>query len=287
MRIGFIGLGAMGFPMVKNLLAVGYPVTVYDISPAAVDRLTAEGAQGAASTLALAAVSDVVITMLPADKHVKSVLMDPAFAAALPKGATVVDMSSCTTAAIQEVEAWYAPYGVDVVDAPVSGGVEGAAAHTLSIFAAGKPEALARVHPVFKALGRDIFDLGKCGMGKAFKNLNNMITTCTVMVISEVYRIAKKQGYDTDKLYDMIMASTGMSRTFQARFPRMVNGSYEGGFKQSLGRKDLGNAIALGEGEPLPVAKLVHELMLANRAYDDCDMAVAARLFEEKEASHG
>lgn len=281
MRIGFIGLGAMGYPMVKNLLAAGYSVTVYDISRDAVRRLTDEGARGAETTVELAKASDVVITMLPADKHVKSVLMDEAFAKALPDGATIIDMSSCTTAAIQDVEAWYAPYGVKVVDAPVSGGVEGAANHTLSIFSAGDEDALRKVRPIFEALGRDIFELGGCGMGKAFKNLNNMITTCTVMVISEVCRIAKKQNYDMDKLYDMIMASTGMSRTFQSRFKRMVTGNYDGGFKQSLGRKDLGNAIALGEGEPLPVAKLVHELMLANAAYDNYDMAVVAKLFEK------
>lgn len=281
MRIGFIGLGAMGYPMVKNLLAKGYSVTVYDISKDAIARLVAEGAHGTGTTVELAKASDVVITMLPADRHVQSVLMDEAFASALPKDAIIIDMSSCTTKGIREVEAWYRPYGISVVDAPVSGGVEGAANHTLSIFSAGDPGALEKVRPIFETLGRDIFDLGSCGTGKAFKNLNNMITTCTVMVISEVYRIAKRQGFDTDKLYDMIMASTGMSRTFQARFKRMVEGNYEGGFKQSLGRKDLGNAIALGEGEPLPVANLVHELMLANKAYDNCDMAVVARLFEE------
>lgn len=281
MRIGFIGLGAMGFPMVKNLLEKGYQVTVYDISADAVQRLVNEGAKGAATTVELAGQSDVVITMLPADKHVKSVLLVEEFANALPKDAIIIDMSSCTTQGIQDVEKWYAPYGIKVVDAPVSGGVEGAAKHTLSIFSAGDPEALKTVRPIFETLGKDIFDLGCCGMGKAFKNLNNMITTCTTMVISEVYRIAKKQNFDMDKLYDMIMASTGMSRTFQARFKRMMNDNYEGGFKQMLGRKDLGNAIALGEGEPLPVAKLVHELMLANAQYDQYDMAVAAKLFEK------
>ncbi len=281
MKIGFIGLGAMGNPMVRNLLAAGFPVTVFDINRTAVERLVAEGASGAESTPALAAQSEVVITMLPADRHVKGVLMDEAFAKALPQGAVVIDMSSCTMGAIQEVEAWLAPYGVAVVDAPVSGGVTGAEAHSLSIFSAGKPEALAKVRPVLEALGKTIFELGDCGMGKAFKNLNNMITTCTVTVLGEVFRVAKKQGFDLDRLYDMIMASTGMSRTFKERFPRMMQGNYEGGFKQMLGRKDLGNAIALGEGIPLPVANLVHELMLANKEYDNYDMAVMARLFED------
>lgn len=281
MNVGFIGLGAMGYPMVKNLLEKNYFVTVYDISREAVDRLVALGASGAETTQALARQSEIVITMLPADKHVKGVLIDESFAKALPRDAIIIDMSSCTTDAIQEVERWYKPYGIHVIDAPVSGGVEGAMNHTLSIFSAGDPKALSRVRPIFETLGKSIFDLGACGNGKAFKNLNNMITTCTTMVVSEVYRIARKQNYDLDKLYDMIMASTGMSRTFQARFKRMMNGNYDGGFKQMLGRKDLGNAIALGEGEPLPIAKLVHELMLANHEYDNYDMAVIARLFED------
>ena len=280
MKVGFIGLGAMGKPMVKNLLNAGYEVVVYDIVSAAVEALEKEGAKGAKTPNELAAGCQVVITMLPADKQVKEILMDTAFANALPQGAILVDMSSCTTAAIQEVEAFNEANGIMVVDAPVSGGVEGAEKGTLSIFASGKEEALKAVHPLFEVLGGSIFNLGPCGMGKAFKNLNNLITSCTTMVISEMYHAAKKQGYDMEKLYDMIMASTGASTTFKHRFKRMAEDNFEGGFKQSLARKDLGNAIALGEGVPMPVARLVYELMEANNENDSYDMAVISRLFE-------
>jgi 3-hydroxyisobutyrate dehydrogenase-like beta-hydroxyacid dehydrogenase len=130
-------------------------------------------------------------------------------------------------------------------------------------------------------MGKEVFDLGPCGNGKAFKNLNNLLSTANVVIITEMYHIAKKRGYDTDRLFEVIMASSGASASFKNRFKKMVNQQFEGGFKQSLARKDVGNAIALGEDVPMPVAKLVYELMLANKQYDELDMSAMCRLFED------
>jgi 3-hydroxyisobutyrate dehydrogenase-like beta-hydroxyacid dehydrogenase len=206
--------------------------------------------------------------------------MDDALAVSLKKEAVILDMSSCTTEAIREVEAWYAPKNIPVVDAPVSGGVAGARNGTLSIFASGEKSALQTVRPLLEAMGKEIFDLGNCGTGKAFKNLNNLLSTIGVVAIAEMFHVAKKQGFDMDKLFEVVCASSGASASFKNRFKKMVNGEFEGGFKLALARKDVANAIALGQGIPMPVSKLVHELLVANGACDDLDMSSMCKLFE-------
>jgi 3-hydroxyisobutyrate dehydrogenase-like beta-hydroxyacid dehydrogenase len=281
MEIGFIGLGAMGRPMAKNLLKAGYSLTVTDLVPAAVQALVDEGAKAAASNAEVAAASDVVITMLPGDKQVIQVLMDPDFAASLKPGTVLLDMTSCSPDSIVEVEKFYKDRGVLVADAPVSGNVEGATAGTLSIFAAGEESTLKIVWPLLEVMGKQLFSLGPCGTGKAFKNLNNLLSISNMVIMTEMLRIVKKYGYDTDKLYDMISASSGMSASFKNRFHRMVDGNFDNGFKLSLARKDYGNALAMGAGVPMPVCKVIYELLLANAEHDGEDMAVMCKLFEK------
>ena len=282
MNIGFIGLGAMGKPMAKNLLKAGYSVTVYDVVPAAMEALTAEGAIAAGSAAHAAAAGEVVITMLPGDKEINQVLLSDEFAASMKSGAVILDMTSCSPDSITEVESRYKAKGVMVVDAPVSGNVEGAVAGTLSIFASGEDAALKIVWPLLEVMGEQLFSLGACGTGKAFKNLNNLMSISNLVIVTEMLRVAKKNGYDLDSLYDMICASTGMSMSFKNRFKRMTGNNFDNGFKLSLARKDFANALAMGEGVPMPVCKLVYELLLANSKYDDDDMAVICKLFEDE-----
>ena len=280
MRIGFIGLGAMGRPMALNLLNAGHDVTVYDIMPAAVSALTTHGAKSAGSLVDIASAGEVIITMLPGDKEIKQVLLDEDFAKELAANTVILDMTSCSPDSIIEVEKFYEDRSIMVVDAPVSGNVEGAVAGTLSIFAAGKDDALKRVWELLEVMGQQLFSLGACGTGKAFKNLNNLLSISNLVIITEMLRVAKKNNYDLDSLYNMICASTGMSMSFKNRFPRMVNDNFANGFKQSLARKDYANALAMGEGVPMPVSKLIYELLLANSKYDDEDMAVICKLFD-------
>ena len=283
MRIGFVGLGSMGRPMAINLLKAGHSITAYDVMPSAVEALTAEGAQAADSLAKVAAAGEIIITMLPGDKEIKQVLMSDDFKTSLKPDTVILDMTSCTTDGIVEVERYYKAKGIMVVDAPVSGNVEGAIAGTLSIFASGEDAALKKVWPLLEVMGEQLFSLGVCGTGKAFKNLNNLLSISNLVVITEMLRVARKHGFDLDSLYEMICASTGMSMSFKNRFKRMVNNNFENGFKLSLARKDFANALALGEGVPMPVTKLVYELLLANSKHDDVDMAVMCKLFEEGE----
>ena len=281
MKLGFIGLGAMGQPMATNLLNAGYSVTVYDVLPEAMESLAQKGALTADSAAKAAVSCEVVISMLPGDKEIKQVLMCNEFAASLKPGCVILDMSSCAPDCIVEVENYHKPKDVMVVDAPVSGNVEGAANGTLSIFASGGDFALKKVWPILEVLGKELFSLGACGTGKAFKNLNNLLSISNLVIVTEMLRVAQKNGYDLDSLYNMICASTGMSMSFKNRFKRMVSGDFENGFKLSLARKDYANALAMGQGVPMPVSKLVYELLLANSKHDDGDMAVMYKLFEE------
>jgi len=281
-KVAFFGLGAMGAPMAENLLKAGYTLhTAIHRSRAAADDLAKRYGLLIFPSIP-EAVKDVnaVITILPADAEVKATFINEAMAASLKKNTVIVDMSSCTTEAICEVEAWYAQKNIPVVDAPVSGGVAGAQKGTLSIFASGNKEALQTVRPLLEAMGKEIFDLGACGTGKAFKNLNNLLMMANLVAFSEMFRVAKKHGFDMDKLFDVICASSGASTSFKLRFKKMVNAEFKGGFKLSLARKDVANAIALGEGIPMPVSKLAHELILANCECDDLDVAAMCKLFE-------
>ena len=281
-KVAFFGLGAMGAPMAENLLKAGYTLhTAINRSRVAADDLAKRYGLSIFPSIPEAAKDvDVVITILPADAEVKATLIKEALAASLKKDAVIMDMSSCTTEAIREVEAWYAPKNIPVVDAPVSGGVGGAQKGTLSIFASGEKEALQTVRPLLEVMGKEIFDLGSCGTGKAFKNLNNLLSTINVVAITEMFHVAKKQGFDMDKLFNVICASSGASASFTNRFKKMLNAEFEGGFKLSLARKDVANAIALGQGVPMPVSKLVHELMVANCECDNLDMSAMCKLFE-------
>lgn len=280
MNIGFIGLGAMGRPMANNLLKAGHSVSVYDIMPSAVDALVKEGAQSAGSISGVAAFGEVVVTMLPGDKEIKQVLMGDEFASGIKPGSVILDMSSSSPDSIVEVEEFYKSKNVMVVDAPVSGNVVGAVDGSLSIFVSGEDVALKKVWPLLEIMGGQLFSLGSCGTGKAFKNLNNLLSISNVVIIAEMLRVAKKHGYDLDSLYDMICASTGMSMSFKNRFKRMVNNDFDNGFKLSLARKDYANALSMGEGVSMPVSKLIHELLLANTKHDDDDMAIMCKLFE-------
>ncbi|MGI6584850.1 MAG: NAD(P)-dependent oxidoreductase [Lutisporaceae bacterium] len=285
--IGFFGFGAMGGPMAENLLKAGYKIyTVFKRSPCVAENLSKKyDLTMLGSRAEVAKKSDVIITCLPDDTIVKSVLMEEEFAAAMKPGTVIIEMSSTTSAAICEVERFYLPKGVKVIDAPVSGGVSGAVNGTLTIFGSGETEALDSVRPILETMGNKVYSLGSCGNGKDFKNLNNLLLAVHTAAAAEVFHIAKKQGINLALLYDVICDSSGMSKAFATRFKKMMENDLEGGFKLSLGRKDLANALALAKTTPTPLARLVYELMLANSEYDNQDIAVMCKLFEERRNS--
>lgn len=281
MKIAFFGLGAMGEPMAAHLLRAGYSVsTAVHRSRAAAERLLPLGLELCDCPADAVRSAEVIITILPTDKEVLSFLTDEAFAGAVTSGAVILEMSSTTTEAVQEVERFYADRGVQVVDAPVSGGVAGAQKGKLTVFGAGAPEAQAKVRPVLDVFSGTVYSLGPCGMGKTIKNLDNLLSMYNLMGLCEAYHIAMKNGVDPQLFYDVIGSNSGASRALTNRWFKLVNGEFEPGFTLRLARKDIKNALALGEGVPLPMSGLLYELMTAAAKYDDEDVNALRKLFE-------
>ena len=174
-------------------------------------------------------------------------------------------------------ENYYRPKGISVIDAPVSGGVTGAEQGTLTIFGSGDETAFETVRPMLSAIGRKIYYLGPCGTGKAFKNLNNLLSVGNTILVSEAFRIARENNLDTKLLYEVINASSGTSASFKARWPRMENNQFDHGFQLGLARKDVDNALSLAEELSLPLSEQVFRVLEESRSCDKEDMAAVVK----------
>jgi 3-hydroxyisobutyrate dehydrogenase len=246
-KIGFIGLGNMGSPMAQNLIKAGHAVTGFDVSEFATDRLAADGATAARSIAAACEDAEIVITMLPAGKQVREVYLgrDGVLAAA-PEGALLVDSSTIDVGTAREVAQAAAGKALAMVDAPVSGGVAGAQAATLTFMVGGPDDAFARAKPVLEQMGKTIVHAGGAGNGQAAKICNNMILGASMIVVSEAFLLADKLGLDAQKLFDISSKSSGQcwSMTSYCPVPGPVptspaNRNYKAGFTAAMMLKDL------------------------------------------------
>lgn len=246
-RIGFVGLGNMGGPMARNLAKAGHQVAVFDIVPGLVAACAAAGATQAASAADAARGAEVVITMLPAGQHVRDAWLGAGgMAAASPETAVLVDCSTIDVATAREVAAGC---GRPFLDAPVSGGVMGAEAATLTFMVGGPPEGFARAEPVLKQMGRAAIHCGDAGAGQAAKACNNMVLAATMIATAEAFVLAEKLGLSHQALFEVMSKSSGQSwsLTTYCPVPGPVPGSpanrdYAPGFAAALMVKDLGLA---------------------------------------------
>lgn len=281
MNIGFIGLGAMGAPMARNLLRKGFAVTVHSRTRAREEPLAALGAAPASTPAEAASGADVVITMVGDTPDVEEVLFGEAgVAQAAPRGAVVVDMSTIDPEATRDFAGRLAERGIRMVDAPVSGGTEGAASGTLSIMVGGEDEDVAGVRPVLEALGKTITHVGPAGSGQMTKAINQVIIAGTFLAVAEGMALGTKAGLDMVRVLEALRAGAAGSWVLEARAPRMLAGEYPLGFKLSLHRKDLAIALRAAEraGVDLPGARLVSGLedSLLRRGFGDQDMSAIA-----------
>ncbi|HEX4112838.1 MAG TPA: 3-hydroxyisobutyrate dehydrogenase [Stellaceae bacterium] len=246
-EIGFIGVGNMGGPMVRNLIKAGHRVTVFDLAPAAVERCVAVGAVAAASAVTATRERDIVITMLPAGRHVREVYLDAngILAAARPD-TLMIDSSTIDVATAREVGAAAATAGLPMIDAPVSGGVGGAEAATLTFMVGGPDAAFARAKPILETMGKTIVHAGPSGSGQAAKICNNMILGISMIGVCEAFVLAEKLGLDRQKLFDISSKSSGQcwSLTSYCPVPGPVptspaNRDYAAGFTADMMLKDL------------------------------------------------
>ncbi len=245
-KIGFVGVGAMGWPMASNLIKAGFTVQVADARPAQASRFAAEvGGKVAASLRALGEASDVVITMLPTSKIVRSVLLDPGgVAEGLRPGTVVIDMSSGVPAQTAAIAKELAARNVAMIDAPVSGGVRKAVSGELAIMVGGDKDVADKADPILKAMGRSVIRAGSIGSGQAMKALNNLVSAGGFLIGMEALLVGRKFGLDPAVMVDILNASTGMNNSTQVKFKQFVlSGAYNAGFSLDLMVKDVGIAL--------------------------------------------
>jgi 3-hydroxyisobutyrate dehydrogenase len=246
-RIGFIGLGNMGLPMAQNLLKAGHQVEGVDVSTAATDRLRSAGGAVAETAKIAAARGDVVITMLPAGAHVREVYLGPGgIIENANAGTLLIDCSTIDVATARDVAAAAQARDLLMLDAPVSGGVGGAAAGTLTFMVGGSERAFERALSILQAMGKTIVHAGGAGNGQAAKICNNMILGVSMIAVSEAFVLAEKLGLDKQKLFDIASKSSGQcwSMTNYCPVPGPVptspaNRDYQAGFTAAMMLKDL------------------------------------------------
>jgi len=246
-KIGFIGLGNMGLPMAQNLINAGHSVAGFDVNEAAIERVAAGGGRAAGALADACADAEIVITMLPAGEHVREVYLEgDGVLAEVAPGTLLIDSSTIDVETARAVGQAARERGFAMVDAPVSGGVAGAQAGSLTFMVGGSDEAFARARPVLENMGKTIVHAGGPGNGQAAKICNNMILGASMIVVCEAFLLAEKLGLDAQKLFDISSKSSGQcwSMTSYCPVPALVptspaNRDYQPGFTAAMMLKDL------------------------------------------------
>ncbi len=273
--IGFIGLGIMGKPMARNLMKAGYSLVVHNRSRTAVEELSKEGAQFAASSKEVAAASEIVITMLPDSPDVELVYAgdDGVFAGA-KTGVLLLDMSSISPVVARKLAGEAEKRGFDMIDAPVSGGEAGAISATLSIMIGGKASAVERAMPIFQALGKNIVHVGDAGAGQVTKAANQMVVGTTIAIVGEALVLAAKAGVDPAKVRQALLGGFAQSKILDAHGQKMLERNFKPGFRIRLHEKDMKIALSTGSeyGVPLMVTSQVAQMMTAMKSMGNGDL---------------
>lgn len=269
-RVGFIGLGAMGLPMARNILRAGIPLTVWARRPEQAAAIRAEGASWADSPTDLARQSDVVILIVTSSPDVQGLVAGPeGLLEGARDGLVIVDMSTIAPAVTRALHAQAQEHGVRFLDAPVSGGTQGAQAGTLTIMVGGDAAAFAQVKPVLDVMGKNVFHVGPSGAGEVIKLVNNVLVGIIAAAIAEAFVLGTKAGADVATMAEVVGVSAGASWQLANQFPlRAFSGTFHPGFMTDLLIKDLGLALDLGaeQGAPLFLTALSRQLFGEARA---------------------
>jgi len=269
MKVGFIGLGNMGGPMALNMIKAGHTLTVYDVRREAAEPHLAAGAQWAESAAAVAAQSEVVVTSLPGPKDVESVALgEGGILSKLARGAVYADLSTNSPTVIRQLNATFKAKGIEMLDAPVSGGIVGARAGTLAVMVGGSKEAFERIKPVLDAIGDKVSYIGESGAGAVAKLVHNMIAICSTQLLAEAFTMGVKAGVAPEALLKVVQdGAYGQGMLLSGTMPKMVfRGNFDRvSFALKLARKDLGLATEVGRENnvPMPIASLVEQDLLS------------------------
>ncbi len=288
--IGFIGLGNMGGPMARNLVQAGYRVQGFDLVPAALEAAAANGVEIKASTAEAAAGAEVIISMLPAGAHVRGAYLGEAgLIAAAGPGSLMIDSSTIDVTSAREVHEAAAAAGHPMLDAPVSGGVTGADAGTLTFMCGGPEAAFDKARPLLEVMGRNIVHAGGPGNGQAAKVCNNMILGISMLACAEAFTLAEQLGLEPQKLFDISSVSSGSCWAMMNHLPvpgivetSAANRDYQPGFAAAMMHKDLKlsqtAASQAGVATPLGAAATALYTVFVNSGRGDLDYSAIIKL---------
>jgi len=284
-KIGFIGIGIMGLPMAQNLIKADYPLIAYDLNKQALETLVAEGAQKGTSCAQVAAHCDIIITMLPNSPDVQKAVLDPqGIAEGVREGQILIDMSSIAPLVSQSLAKELAKKGVDMLDAPVSGGQEKARSGTLAIMVGGKEEIFQQCKPILEIMGNPVL-VGDLGAGGTTKLVNQSIVAVNIAVVAEALLFGKKAGVDPQRIFDAIKNGLAGSQCLTDKAPRMFTGNYDPGFRMRLHVKDLTNVLQTSQAlhNAMPLTAQVMEMMQTVMAegHTDVDHGGLALFYEK------
>jgi 3-hydroxyisobutyrate dehydrogenase len=280
-RIGFIGLGIMGRPMSANLLKAGYALTVWNRSLPGIEEVVGHGAQAGQSPADVAARSEVIITMVTDSPDVQRVVLGPdGVIEGAEAGSVVIDMTTMSPSVTREIAERLAEKGIEMLDAPVSGGDVGAKAGTLSIMVGGKEEVFQRCLPVLQAMGKNIIHIGPHGAGQTTKLCNQIAVALNMLAGCEAIMLAAKSGIDPRKMLEAISAGAAGSWMLSNLAPRIVNRDFAPGFMIRLAQKDLRLVLESAQELqlPLPGTALMNQVWRAVEAEGGGDLGTQAAI---------
>lgn len=285
-KIGFIGLGIMGKPMVRNLLKAGYTPIVYNRSQSSINEMVAEGATSANSVKEVTEKSDVVITMLPDTPDVEAVILgENGVLAGAHEGLLLIDMSSISPVVTRQIASEAEKKGVKMLDAPVSGGDKGAIAGTLSIMIGGEASDFERARPIFEAMGKTIVHCGSIGSGQTVKACNQIVVALVIEAVSEALVLGSKAGVKPEIILQVLSGGLAQNRVMDLRGKTMIEHNFEPGFKARLHRKDLKIILQTAQeyGVELPVSALVEQMFtnLVKNGKGDLDHSSLLTVIED------
>src|SRR5688572_25085764 len=284
--VGFIGVGNVGNPMAGNVQKAGFPFTVYDKSPKAMENLVQAGARAAKSVADVTANAEIILTCLPASPDVEALYLESGglIDRAQP-GSVLIDLSSVLPSTPRKLEPAAAKRGLHFLEAPVSGGVAGARAATLAIMVGGDKDVLERARPVLRAIGPNIFSVGPVGAGNTVKAINNMMACVNSLAMMEGLTLGLKAGLDPTVIYEVVKASSGGSKALERIPTAIVPRKFEPGFKVFLMNKDLDtfNTIAKELHVPVSFSNVAQRYQQAAMAAGlaDMDTSVAMTIIEQ------
>ena len=286
MKIGFIGLGIMGRPMVMNLMKAGHDLVVCDHKKSAAEELISAGATFAENGAAIASQCDLCITMVQNSPQVREAVLGKGGLLETAKpGFTLIDMSSIDPVESKKIGSELAERGCDMLDAPVSGGEPKAIDGTLSVMVGGKKETFERVLPVLKAMAASVTYVGDLGAGNIAKLANQIVVACNIAAVAEALSFSKKVGADPELVYQAIRGGLAGSTVMDAKAPMMIDGNFKPGFRIELHTEDLANALnaAHAVNAPVPLTGEVMEMMQSLKAYgyEKEDHSALARFYEK------